>query len=436
LIIRLAGFVYNLLLLLSLPGAFVYYLWRIFVARKANESWRENLGALPRFADRAPGKKLIWLHAVSVGEVVASLPIQDELRLLLPDAIILATTITQTGNSVARKSAKSADAVAYLPLDYPMFVHRALNRVRPDIVVVMEAEMWPNFLAAAKRRGIPTVLANGHVSDRTLRRSRRWRWLLSWAISNIAHCCMQSQADAERIRTLGARPESIHVLGNTKFDQEGNQLSDDAVRALKTDLGLPDGAPVFIAGSTNPSEEEPVLDAFQAMRAAISDLSLIIAPRQIERADEIQTLVQDRGLVCAKRSRKDAAPADYDVLILDTFGELAGAYGVGDLAFVGGTLIPKGGHSLFQPILQGKPVLFGPYTFKTRDMAQMAVSSGVGFEIRDAVELAERGKALLSDAGRLAEIDAACRRLVSENRGASLRSAALIAGLLGTRAEV
>jgi len=433
---RLAGFIYNLLLFISLPGAFVYYLWRIFIAGKSNESWRENLGALPRFAGRAPGKKLVWLHAVSVGEVVASLPIQDELRRLLPDAIILVTTITQTGNAVARKSAGPADAVAYLPLDYPMFVNRALNRVRPDVIVILEAEMWPNFLAAAKRRRIPTVLVNGRISDRTLRRSRRWRWLLSWAVSNIGCCCMQTQADAERIRELGARPESVHVFGNTKFDQEGGQLPNDAVRALKTDLGLPDGARVFIAGSANPGEEEPVLAAFRQMRKGAEDLRLIIAPRQVERGDEVQALVEDAGLVCARRSMKDAAPPDYDVLVLDTFGELAAAYAVGEIAFVGGTLIPKGGHSLFQPILQGKPVLFGPYTFKTRDMAQMAVSAGVGFEVKDAAELAERGKALLSDAGRLAEIDVACRRLVSENRGASVRCAALIAELLGARAEV
>ena len=432
---RLAGFIYNLLLFISLPGAIIYYLWRIFVARKSNESWRENLGALPRLADRALGKKLIWLHAVSVGEVVASLPIQHELRRLLPDAVILVTTITQTGSAVARKSAKSADAVAYLPLDYPILVNRALNRVRPDVIVILEAEVWPNFLAAAKHRGIPIILVNGRVSDRSLRRSRRWRWLLSWAVSNITHCCMQTQVDAERIRELGARLESIRVFGNTKFDQEGAQLPDDAVRALRVDLGLPDGARVFVAGSANPGEEEPILAAFQDMRRSAEDLRLIIAPRQIERGEEIQALVEAQGLACARRLKRDAVPADYDVLVLDTFGELAAVYAVGEIAFVGGTFIAKGGHSLFQPILQGKPVLFGPYIFKTRDMAQMAISAGVGFEVKDAAELAERGKALLSDAGRLSEIDAACRRLVSENRGVSARCAALIAELLDARAE-
>lgn len=427
----MAGFIYNLLLFVSLPLTFFYYLWRVFVSRKSNKAWHENLGALPRFADRPEGKQLIWLHAVSVGEVVASLPVQDELRRLLPDAIILVTTATQTGNAIARKSAKSADAVAYLPLDYPPFVNRALARVRPDIIVIVETEMWPNFLAAAKHRRIPTVLVNGRISDRSLRRSKRWRWLMAWAASNIDYCCMQTEMDAERIRILGVRPELVQVLGSTKFDQEGGQLADNAVRVLRKDLNLPDSIPVFVAGSTNPGEEDPVLDAFQEMRNSTKDLRLIIAPRQIERTEEIQKLVEARGLKCVRRSKKKTSSADFDVLILDTFGELAAAYAVGEITFVGGTLTPKGGHSLFQPVLQGKPVIFGPYTFKTHDMAQMVISSGVGFEVKDASELATRGKTLLSNTKLRAEIETACNRLVSENRGASARCASLIAEMLG-----
>lgn len=426
----MAGFFYNLLLLISLPVVFVCYLWRIFITKISNESWRENLGALPRFADRPADKKLIWLHAASVGEVVASLPIQDELRKQLPDSVILVTTITQTGNAIARKSAKSADAIAYLPADYPIFVNLALNRVKPDIIVIVEAEMWPNFLAAAKRRGIPTVMVNGRVSDRSLARSRRWRWLKSWAVSCIGRFCMQTEADAERIRAIGANPESVSILGSTKFDQEGGHLAEDAVRTLRKDFNLPKGVPVFVAGSTNPGEEEPVLEAFQEMRKSAKDLRLIIAPRQIERAEEIQGLVEARGLRCVRRSKKNFSD-DFDVLILDTLGELASTYAVGEITFVGGTLIPKGGHSLFQPVLQGKPVLFGPHTFKTRDMAQMVIASEVGFEVKDASELAARGKALLSNPRLRGKIEDACAQLVSENQGASARCAGLIADLLG-----
>ncbi len=162
------------------------------------------------------------------------------------------TTITQTGNAVARQSAKLADAIAYFPIDYLPFANRALDRVRPDIFVMVETEIWPNFLAAAARRRIPTVLVNGRISDKSLRRGRRWGWLLSWATSNIDRCLMQTQADAERILSLGARPDSVQVVGSTKFDQEDAQLPGEAVAALRADLGLPDGAPVLVAGSTNP----------------------------------------------------------------------------------------------------------------------------------------------------------------------------------------
>ena len=427
---------YNLLLLVSLPGAFVYFLWRILVARRSNESWRDNLGALPKFTDRQRSRKLIWIHASSVGEVVASLPIQEEIRKIIPEAIILVTTMTQTGNAMARKSSKNADAVGYFPLDYPGIVHRALNRVRPDVFVMVETEIWPNFLAAAKRRGVSTVVVTGRISDTNFKRAHIWwRWLLSWGASNIDYFCMQTELDAGRIRGLGVRPERVRVLGNTKFDQDGAQLPYEATKALRADLGLPDGAPVFVAGSTNPGEEEPLLAAFEMIRRSITDLRLIIAPRQIDRAVEIQELVEAKGLSCARRSRRDSIPVGYDVLVLDTFGELAATYAVGELAFVGGTLIPRGGHSIFQPILQGKPVLFGLYTFKTRDMAQMAIAAGVGFEIGNAGQLAEQAVSLLTDGGWRAEIDAACRKLVSENRGASTRCAELVAETLVPRSE-
>jgi len=435
-VVNMAGFVYNLLLHLSLPGALIYYVWRVFISKKSRESWRHNLGGLPYLSDRPEGKKLIWLHAVSVGEYVASLPVQEELRRIVPDAMILVTTVTQTGNAMARKSAKEQDTVAYLPLDFPLFVNRGLDRVRPDVIVIMEAEMWPNFLAAAKRRNIPTILVNGRVSDRSLRRSGKWRWLISWAVSKFDYCCMQTNVDAERILALGAKSEAVCVCGNTKFDQEGAQLPHKAVESLRADLGLPEGIPVFVAGSTNPGEDEQVLEAFQIMRRTRADLRLIIAPRQIERGNEIQRMCKDRRLICARRSQKESCSANYDVLILDTFGELAAIYAVGEISFVGGSLIPKGGHSLFQPILQGKPVLFGPYTFKTRDMAQMAINAGVGFEVKDSNELAQRALELLQDVGRLAEIDVICRRLVSENRGASARCAEKVAELLGIRTEV
>ncbi|MDI6827016.1 MAG: 3-deoxy-D-manno-octulosonic acid transferase [Armatimonadota bacterium] len=426
--------IYNLLLLLCLPGVFLYYLWRIFISRKSNKSWRENLGELPKFAMRRQGRKAIWVHAASVGEIIASIPLLNALRPLRSDDLILVTTITQTGNEVARKSAKAADEISYFPLDYPFIVARALNRVRPDVFVMVETEIWPNFLAAAKRRGIPTVLVNGRISDRSFKRGMRWRWLLSWAIKNIDYCCMQSDTDAKRILALGARHESVRVIGNMKFDQDGTEMPEKEVIKLRGNLGIPEDVPVIVAGSTNPGEEKTVLEAYALLKQNLPNLKLIIAPRQIDRANEIESLVISQGFSCAKRTA--GSTEGFDVLILDTFGELAAVYSVANVTFVGGSLIPKGGHSIFQPILQGKPVIFGPYMQNFRDISQLAISSGVGFEVRSAKEFAERAMALFADSERLAKISEICRKLVADNRGASERCAELIAALVGGCCEV
>ena len=283
----------------------------------------------------------------------------------------------------------------------------------------METEFWPNFLAAARKRSIPVVLANGIVSGRTMVRS---------SVSDITYCLMQNRESAERIMALGVPSERVQVLGSTKFDQESGRLSQEAVKALRVYLGL-DESPVFVAGSTNPGEEEPILEAFAELRAGMPELRLIIAPRQIERGDEVRSMVEARGLTCSRRSA--AEPFTTDILILDTFGELASIYAVGAIAFVGGSLIPKGGHSLIQPILQGKPVLFGPHTFKTRDIAEMVIQAGVGFQVQDGGDLARCAKDLLGDTERLASIDGKCEQLASENVGASARYVELIVKLLG-----
>lgn len=428
-----ASILYNLLLLVCSPVLFVYFLWRVFVSKESSESWRQNLGALPPLANRELGRKLVWIHAASVGETVASLPVQQEIKRLHPDAIILHTTITQTGQAVARKSCASADEIAYFPIDCLPFVNRALDRVRPDVFATVDTELWPNFLSRARKQGVATVLINGRI-DRSLKGGKWLRWLMKWATSNLDLCLMQTDEDGFRIISLGARPKAISVVGSTKFDEGGGELSPAEVEALRDDLGLPEGAPVLVAGSTNPGEDEPVLDAFKVIRDRVPsahDMRLIIAPRQLDRTDEICSFAEARGFTCARRSVKDTIrPGGHDVLILDTFGELAAVYAVGNIAFVGGSLIPKGGHSIIQPILQGKPVLFGPYTHRTRDIAQTALSAGVGFEVNDAAEFASLVETLLGSPERLSEINSACRELVDRNRGASTRCAEAIVRML------
>lgn len=371
----------------------------------------------------------MWIHAASVGEVVSVIPVLDELKRLLPKSIIVMTTITQTGNAMARKSAKSADAIGYFPLDYPVFASRALDRIEPDVFVMVEVELWPNFLAAARRKGVPCVLINGRVSDRSLHRLKWWGWVMSWATSNLDYCLMQTATDAERIQLMGVKGESVSVVGSTKFDEGCGRLTESDVQDLRSSMGLPSDSRVFVAGSTNPGEDRVVLDAFVKMRAKYPDLKMIIAPRQLDRSGAICDLVKSSGFSCVLRTEAKSADNTFDVLVLNSYGELARVYAVGDIAFVGGSLIPKGGHSLIQPIIQGKPVLFGPHTFKTKDVAHTALLAGVGFEVHDAKELAGRSIELLSDTNRLVEIADSCTKLVEANQGASVRCAELVSNV-------
>ncbi|MCX8053781.1 MAG: 3-deoxy-D-manno-octulosonic acid transferase, partial [Armatimonadetes bacterium] len=259
---------------------------------------------------------------------------------------------------------------------------------------------------------------------------KRQGWVYRWALANIDLFCMQSEADAERIVLLGADPARVKVTGNCKADEAPVPLCDEEKRELRALLKIPAESPVFVAGSTNPGEDAPVLEAFVGARKAHPDLRLVVAPRQIDRASEIEALVRNLGLSCVRRSQSGSFDGGTDVVILDTFGELARMYAIADVTFVGGSLIPKGCHSILQPIAQGKPVFFGPYTFKARDLVGQAKQAGVGFEVKDGTQLGIEVARFLSNRGLLEEIRLRCERMMAGNRGASRRTAEALAELI------
>lgn len=422
---------YNLLIILFSPLLACYYLWRVFGSKKAKESWRQQVGRLPESVKRtSKARSRVWIQTVSVGETVASAPILRELKALLPNVEIVVSTTTTTGQAMARKILKEADQIIYFPLDIRPFVRRSLSIVDPDVFVSVESEIWPNFLAAARKRKVPTLIVNGIVSDNTVRWGRRLRFVYRWALGNVSRLLMQSKADANRIIELGAASERVTVAGNCKFDQEADALSPEQVREIRERLGFATADRIIVAGSTNPGEDEQVLEAFSIARQSHSDLKLVIAPRQIERAAQIAEMAESLGFSCGQRSISGSLSGNQDVAILDTFGELAGTYGIADVAFVGGSLIPKGGHNILQPIAQGKPVLYGPYTFKSRDLVRLAESAGVGFAVRDAEDLGKQISGMLNDASRLADIRERADKMMADNRGASKRCAEAIVSVL------
>jgi 3-deoxy-D-manno-octulosonic-acid transferase len=372
------------------------------------------------------------VHAVSVGEVTAAAPVLRALRARFPDALLVVSTITPSGREVALQQIPPADHVVYLPLDLVFAVRAALGAVRPDAVILMEWEIWPNFLWAARRRGARVAVLNGRVSDRGLRRGRRFAWFTRPGLLAVDRFAMQSAEDARRAALVGAPAGRVVTLGNTKFDERVAPLTPEEIDALRADLGFPAGAPVWVCGSTRPGEEAILAEAFAEARRAVPDLHLIVAPRHLDRSDEAAAALAATGHeVSRRRAQRKGAAGTSPVLLLDTFGELGRVYAVADVAFVGGSLLPYGGQSVFQPLAQGVPALFGPYMNNQRDISALAKAEGVGFEVTDAASLAREVARLvrLPERERMALCDAA-RALIERNRGVAERCVDLVAELL------
>lgn len=414
--------VYNAVLLIASPLIALFILYRVLISGKSRNSWRQQLGGaiMPK---EVRGKPKIWIHAVSVGESVASAAVVRELKQFMPDTAVVMSTTTEKGQEMACKSVKDADGFFYYPFDLAPCVARSLGRVMPTVFASTDTEIWPNFLHIAHRRGVKTAMINGTVSDKTLAGARKIPWPYKWAMSNIDRFCMQSQADADRIVSLGADPSRVIVTGNCKADEAPNQMTDDDKESIRGIYKFTHENKVFIAGSTNPGEDEPVMDAFIAARATYPSLRLIIAPRQIERREEICQIARSKDLACGWRSDPATITGAEDVMILDTFGELAKVYGISDVTFVGGSLIPKGCHSILQPIAQGKPVFFGPHTFKAKDLVAQAKAAGVGFTVQDGGELGREIVRLLDAPSMLCDISMRCQKMMQANLGASKRTA-------------
>lgn len=431
-------FLYNALLALLLPLLILYYAYRVTLGGKSGRGFLERLGFLPRAVlsalERTGDEPLIWVHAVSVGEVAAAQPIIREIRRLLPRAKVALSMTTATGRQLAEERMTECHALFYLPLDLPMCVRATLDAVRPDALVLMETELWPNLIDQARARGIPTLVANGRISDRSYARALRVRPLYAWVLSCLDWFCVQTQADADRAATLGASPERVVVLGNSKFDETVPEMPGAQRRALRDEYGLAPDAPVLVYGSTGAGEDALLLDAYQAMRLGLPGLRLIHVPRHPERGPEVRSLAEDRGFEAVPRSRMrdgEESPVGRDcIVILDTIGELLPLYAIADVVFVGRSLVPQAGGNILQPLSYGKPVLVGPHTENFREIVRICTEAGICSVVSSPEELAERTVALLEHHAERVGIAERAERLLGENRGASRRYAEAVASAL------
>jgi 3-deoxy-D-manno-octulosonic-acid transferase len=407
------------------PLGLLYMLWRLVVKGKSREHFAERFGLLPEGLAQLGrgGEPVIWVHAVSAGEVAAVAPILHELRQAEPSARLVLSTTTPTGRALARRSRLELDGLFYFPLDFPGIPERVLGALRPAVIVVAETELWPHLLATAHERGVRTCVVNGRISGRAFPRYRLFRPLLAWTLSHLDLLCVQSDLDRERFLALGADPERVAVLGNSKFDENFPQVPPEEAAKWRQDLGFTQEQPIFLAASTHPKEEELVLHCFHELRARLPELGLLLAPRHPERGDAVEALITSFGYACCRRSRgacESSAPdARAQVALLDTIGELTRVYSIATVVFMGGSLVPVGGHNFLQPMAQHKPVVFGPHMQNSRDLTELALREGAALQVRTAAELTETVRRLLhSEADRnLLAIKA--EALLSRNAGAS-----------------
>jgi 3-deoxy-D-manno-octulosonic-acid transferase len=402
---------YNLLLTLFAPLWVPWMLWRT-LRRKEKPAWRE------RFGDYSirPGKdrNRIWIHAVSVGEVMAAIPILREIRRRMKGWEIVLTVTTTSGHQTARERAEGLfDHLFYFPLDVARFQLRAMERVRPKIVAVMETELWFNFLWCAKALGAKTALVNGRISDRSFPRSMRIRFFYRSLLGMVDLCLMQTERDAERIRALGAT--RVEVVGNSKFDEAAEGLDADPM-IWRKELGLPDGLPVVVVGSTRGEDEERfVLEAIASV--GLDRLAVVHAPRHLERATELRRMAGERFGEASLRSQGGGGR----YVILDTYGELAQVYCLADVAIVGGGFGDYGGQNLIQPLAHGKPVLHGPHFQNFSEVAEAADAAGAGRSCKTPAELAAALSILLENESLRDSMSEAARALARAGAGAGAR---------------
>jgi 3-deoxy-D-manno-octulosonic-acid transferase len=415
---------YSLGLALAFLVTLPYFAWKGRRSGKYIRSFRERLGRLPPGLD-AGGRPCLWVHAVSVGEVLAARELVGALKSRLPGYGVFVSTTTETGQAVARRSLPQADGLFFAPFDWPGPVRAVLSRLRPRMMVLVETELWPHMIREARRSGARVAVVNGRLSPRSFPRYRLVRGLLKTVLREVDLFLMQSEPHADRARRIGAPPERVHVSGNLKFDS----LQDPQPSAALVRL-IPPGRPLWIAGSTVAGEEELVLKAFLEVLDQVPDLRLLIAPRHPERFAALPALVEARGLRCARRTALQGAWRDEPVLALDTLGELAQAYPLATVVFVGGSLVPSGGHNVLEPAAAGKAVIVGPHMENFQEIADEFRGEGALVQVGDAAGLAREVVRLLQDPPGREDLGRRARALVDRNRGALQRTVDALAGLL------
>ena len=424
---------YNILLFILL----IVYI-PVILYKKIKGSFNKDIKERLGFPDskklpETDNRKVIWVHAVSVGETAAAEPVVSLLKEKHPEYNIVFSTVTETGQNMARQII-NYDSLIYFPLDFSFSVHSSLQKINPDLVVIMETELWPNFIHRAHRQDSKIILVNGRISDQSYKRYKYLGPFLSDMLDKIDIFSMQSPRDVEYITRLGADADRVANSGNTKFDRKYEKCDSEQKKELYSEFKISPDQPVWVVGSTHPDEEKQLLPVYKKVKSEFPNLIMILAPRHIRRIDEIERLYQNQGLPVIKRSEIEERNKQ-QVILLDTIGELAQIYALGDLTFVGGSLVEKGGHNILEPLIQERPVFFGPHMFNFKNNTRLVLEYGAGIQISDTEELTEKMLYYLKNPEELSRMTDNIAHMFRDNEGAAQKNCQLIQRLLEQRKD-
>ncbi|MFH1622452.1 MAG: 3-deoxy-D-manno-octulosonic acid transferase [Candidatus Omnitrophota bacterium] len=415
---------YDIILILLVP----FYLISLIFKNKFGWEVFKRFKVLDKdVLDRISNKNIIWIHAVSLGEVSTCKSLVKQLSLRYPQKIILITTITSTGKTLAQSIAKDNIISLYMPFDFSFLVSSFIKQLNPELLVLIETELWPNLLYYGKKYKIPIFVLNARLSDRSFDKYIFFGWFMRWLVKDIKMFCVQSELDKERFLKLGIGEKKVLVTGNMKFDAieelDSKQLSDLA--SLKEKFSLKNNDFLIVAGSTHDKEEEQILDIFVELRIEFGNLRLLIAPRHIERLDLIEDLLEKKNIKSERISRLKNASWE-SVLLLDTIGQLRLIYSLANLVFMGGSLVPSGGHNILEPAFFEKPILVGPYMHNFRAILKLFLSGNALVQVEDSNELKLKIRELMQDNNRLLELGKSAKSVLASMQGTTFTNLNII----------
>ena len=412
---------YSTLFYIALPFVIIRLIWRGFRAPAYWQRWSERFGNVPQLSDKHP---VIWIHAVSVGEVEATRPMVKLLRTEYPQHQLLITTMTPTGSARVKLLFGDTVAHSYLPYDVSFAVQRFLKRIHPQFGIIMETEIWPNILLKCQQLKIPLILANGRMSERSKKSYARFPRFTKTILQSLHFIAAQSEDDRQRFKQLGADIKKVHAIGNLKYEID---LPTSLLEQATSMRAIWDSKrPIWVAASTHEGEDEIILDASRQVRAAFPNLLLIIVPRHPERFDRVAAISQRAGFKTLRRSERRPCPSDVQVLIVDTMGELPLFYAASDVAFVGGSLVPVGGHNILEPAALGKAILTGPHYFNFSEITKQFLDAKAAMQISNAQNLAAAVTQLLKNPQQRSQMGEASLKVIANSQGASTRLINLI----------